>query len=294
MRTVKKKRVGYVRSKQERTEGYLLRHLENKTFPNVSIIPKPGLAGNRRGLQRCISRAQRRDRVDGHELDTRWERQRFAVEKGKLSWYRCHTEITTSATGRMLKEQVVEKEPQGSLDLTDGSAELVLLGDHVFAGRLHAMQVSNKTGSVYFAAETLRDAEMWADTIQDAIAAHTTPEEAAATLAARSMAHRARKPVCVVSGATTGPWQTARPGLTVAAPGRSIGDRVRRDIYYADKKLRHKQIQYQADEPGNRKYGMVRRMPSSFATEMPPALADSPMGRVVQHSLSRALQFSGI
>lgn len=294
MRTVKKKRVGYVRSKLERTEGYLLRHLENKTFPNVAIIPKPGLAGNRRGLQVCISRAERRDRADGHELDARWERQRFAVEKGKLYWHRCHTEITTSATGRMLKQQVVDETPQGWLDLGDGSAELVLLGDRVFEGRQHAMQVSNKTGSVYFAAENLVDAELWADTIQDAIAARTAPEDMAATLAARSMAHRARKPVCVVSGATAGPWQMLRPGLTVAAPGRSIGDRVRRDIYYADKKLRHKQIQYQADEPGNRKYGMVRRMPSSFATEMPPALADSPMGRVVQHSLSRALQFSGI
>ena len=98
----------------------------------------------------------------------------------------------------------------------------------------------------------------------------------------------------VVTGATDGPWQQLRPGLALAAPHRSVGDRVTKATYYANKKLRHKQQQFQADFPANKKYGMARPMPPSYSTILPPALADSPMGLQMLHSLALALARSGV
>ena len=81
MRSVRKKRVGYVRSKLSRKDGYVLRHLENKTYPRRAVIPRKGLAGNRKGLQVCISRAKQRGHMNGQELDERWERQQRSHQR---------------------------------------------------------------------------------------------------------------------------------------------------------------------------------------------------------------------
>ena len=289
LRSAKKVNRGYVNSGLAKHEGLLLRHLQNKQRSCDAVIPKKGLAGNRKGLERCICKALHANKVEGKEMDPGWERQKFVIEGGELRWHRIHTVISTSATGRMTKELCADEEPEGRISLF--RAELVLLGDRVFAGKTHALQVSDRKTSVYFAAETTRQAEIWIDCLQ---AAMKDPFRAAKALQARAMGYVARKPMCVVTGATDGPWQQLQPGLTLAAPYRSVGDRVTKAVYYENMQLRHKQKQFQADFPSNKKYGMARPMPPSFSTVLPPALADSPMGLQMQHSLALALARSGV
>ena len=291
LRSAKKVRRGYVNSQTSKHEGFLLRHLQNKILPCEATIPRQGLAGNRKGVERCICHALHAGRADGKTMEPGWERQKFVIERGELRWHRVHTRIATSATGRMTKEQEVDPAPQGRIDLR--TAELVLLGDRVFAGKQHALQLSDSRTSVYFCAESTQHAEIWIDVLQ-AATVQKDPFFAAKALQARAMGYVARRPVCVVTGATDGPWQQLRPGLALAAPHRSVGDRVTKPTYYANKKLRHKQQQFQADFPANKKYGMARPMPPSYSTILPPALADSPMGLQMQHSLALALARSGV
>ena len=78
------------------------------------------------------------------------------------------------------------------------------------------------------------------------------------------------------------------------APFLTVGDRMSNKLYWDHKKNRHVEVQYQYAHPHSKKYGMCRSLPRSFPMQMPPALADSPIGRTIQHSLPLALKTTGV
>ena len=140
--------------------------------------------------------------------------------------------------------------------------------------------------------EKMSQAELWIRCLQTAM----IKEQCESRLQARLGAYKGRKPVCIFTGSDKGPWQQAPKlsELNIQAPHLTVGDRASTELYNRNKKVRHVQLQYQLDHPSSKKHGMFRSLPRSFPMVLPPALADSPVGRQVRHSLAYTLKNTGI
>jgi hypothetical protein len=287
MSELKKKKVGYVRSETGKMQGYLLRYLVNTPYKTKAKIPRPGKAGNKNGQVVCASLQKTMGKADGQKLDDGWVRLFFRLDKGVLKWQYIHTEITENTTGKMLSRVVKERPYAGEMTLAE--AELVLHDRKTF-GRENCFQISNKEKSIYLSCELIRNAEVWIEVLQSMMG----EKGQIAALKARETGFTGRQPMCVFSGATKGPWQPKQDNMMIPAPYLTVGDRMTNKIYWENKKDRHVEVQYQYAYPDSKKYGMCRSLPRSFPMKMPPALADSPVGRTIQHSLPLALSTTGV
>lgn len=175
-----------------------------------------------------------------------------------------------------------------------GNAEVIFHDKKVF-GKENCLQITNRSTSMYICCEKKEQAELWISGLQKAIVKGSFSEGGYSGVE-RKAVYKGRKPVCIFTGTDTGPWQQAPKlsELNLPAPHLTVGDRASTELYNRNKKVKHVQMQYQCDYPESKKHGMFRSLPRAFAMTLPPALADSPVGQQVRHSLAYTLKNTGI